>query len=234
MQSLPDKHRYWVIDFDRCLGNVDVLFEHYLDVLCDHHRIDAESIVTARRKVEASKGSFDVVSYLISNGLLTDNELQLVGEGFIRRSAGDARVLMPGAQEFLRYLKLCFEGRYGVVTFGNPYWQQLKISAAGLGGMPHMVVNSPQKASYIATWYDNQAERYILPKSLLNSHSGAHQTIKEVVLVDDKPKAFDGLHAMTSGYLVTQRTEDSDIPMSIGRVKWVENLTAIIDSEGVR
>lgn len=231
MQNQPVNERYWAVDFDRCLGDVDVLFDHYISVLRDHHDVDSREIVVARKKVEASKGSFDLIGYLLKSGTLTEDELQLVGKEFIKRATGDPAVLMPGAQEFLAYLKANYTRRYGIVTFGNPYWQRLKIAAVGLDWVPCMVVDSSYKARQIASWYDRRANLYILPRLLLEGLSADELTVREVILVDDKPIAFDGLHDATRGYLVSANVGCDADPIYNGRVDRVANLGVIVDIE---
>lgn len=234
MPNQSADYRYWAVDFDRCLGNVDVLFNHYVEVLRDYHAVAPEEIIAARREVEASGGSFDLVRYLTDNGIVTDAELELAGKEYISRAAVDPGVLMPGAHAFLAYLESNYHTRYGIVTFGNPYWQRLKIAAAGLADMPCMVVNSAHKARQIASWYDETTMGYLLPAALREGIDIDARPIREVILVDDKPVAFDGLHEATRGYLVQAHGGLTADFMYGDRVDRVADLAEIITCEQSR
>lgn len=231
MQNQLANHRYWAVDFDRCLGDVDALFNHYLEVLRDYHDIDPREVAAARARVEKSKGSFDLIGYLLKNGILTDNELDLVGKEYVARTVADPEVLMSGASEFLAYLESNYHGRHGIITFGNPYWQRLKVAAAGLADVPCKVVDSPYKAREIAGWYDEVRRRYIVPSPLMDDVDAHGQQVHEVILVDDKEVAFDGMHRATRGYLVAEQAIGKIDADNANRLVAVSNLMQIIDCE---
>ena len=204
-----------------------MLFGHYIGVLRDYYDIDPLVIVAARKKVESSKGSFDLVGYLLESGTLNQAELEQVGEEFIKRSAADPAVLMPGAEKFLQYLQLYYAGKFSIMTFGNPDWQRLKIAAVGLDTMKCLIVDSSRKARQIASWYDEASSGYVLPDALLD---GSRVVIQEIILVDDKPVAFKDLHEKTRGYLVNGDLK-GDVDLVGGRVTVVNNLEDVIDCE---
>jgi hypothetical protein len=234
MPSRRTKSRYWAVDFDRCLGNVDVLFAHYVAVLNDHRLIAPKEVIAARKRVEFTKGSFDLVGFLRKAEGITDEQLALVGEEFIVRSINDPAVLMPGAERFLKYLSTNYAGRYGIVTFGNPYWQHLKIRAAGLADVPCLVVGSVHKAREIAQWYDVHDDRYHLP-DVLTAKGQAGLAAGEIILVDDKKRAFDAIHTATRGYWIPGAYEMDewvgDETRAGNRVVRIESLNEIIERE---
>lgn len=234
MPSRRTKSRYWAVDFDRCLGNVDVLFAHYVAVLNDHRLITPEEVIAARKRVESTKGSFDLVGFLRKTEGVTDEQLALVGEEFIFRSINDPAVLMPGADYFLKYLTANYAGQYGIVTFGNPYWQHLKIKAAGLADVPCLVVGSVHKAQEIAQWYDAFDQGYHLP-DVLTMEGQVGLVADEVILVDDKKRAFDAIHTATRGYWIPGAHEkgiwSGNKTVADEQVVRIENLIEIIERE---
>jgi hypothetical protein len=120
------------------------------------------------------------------------------------------------------------------MTYGNPYWQRLKIAAAGLEKVPCIVVDSSRKARQIASWYDEAQNRYVLPRPLLDGAGADDRIVREIILVDDKLVAFDGLHERTRGYLVSGGEKYDSAPIGSVGVRQVVGLEDIIDHEKLR
>jgi FMN phosphatase YigB (HAD superfamily) len=198
MSNQTNKQVYWCLDFDRCLGNVDVLFAHYVAALEENGLITPSEVSAARQEVEATKGSFDLIGYLRHVESISDEQLLITDELFIDKVKGDSTVRLPGAADLLAFLASEHRGAFGIMTYGDPHWQLLKIKAAGLANLPRLVVSSPHKAREISTWYDAASQSYRLPTAL----AGVVKTADEVVLVDDKIAAFEGMHVQTRGYWV--------------------------------
>jgi hypothetical protein len=214
--------RYWVLDFDRCLGDVDVLFRYFTTVIDEHYGVRAEELVSARRRTEKSRGSFDVIGYLLRHDVVSESELDALGDEYAKRCADDPLVVLPGTRDFLAFLQDNYPERYGILTFGNSRWQRMKLKAAGLDNLPCRIAGTPYKAREIASWYDEAKGGYQLPQPF----ASAGEMITEVVLVDDKIVAFEDRHPSTTGYLVS-----SDLRMDDGRVCSVGHLGEIINIE---
>lgn len=233
MSKRSNKTTYWCLDFDRCLGDVDALFGHYVSALARYGHVTADELMVARRQVEATEGSFDLIGFVRQVESITDEQLSLIDEAFIDEAKKDSAVLRPGATALLAFLAAEHPDAFGIMTFGNPHWQLLKIKAAGLSDVPCLIAPSPHKAREIATWYDEPSRCYFLPESLVRSQSA----IDEVVLVDDKLVAFHDMHAQTRGYWIPDphhkayARQDDATRSIVNRLIGVAHLEEIIESE---
>lgn len=188
--------RFWALDFDRCLARPSVLYDVFVDIVDQYGIVDPERLLYARRKDELSGGSFDAISYLFQEGLMTESVYVDVAKVFRAQvSLLASSVLEEGAADFISYLKTTNQA-FGIVSYGNPRWQNLKIAASGLDGVPRMIVASKHKGRMIAGWYQPSEARFLLPATLMTGDVVA----REVILVDDKAAAFDGLPTRAAGY----------------------------------
>ncbi|HET8884487.1 MAG TPA: hypothetical protein VFM68_03375 [Candidatus Saccharimonadales bacterium] len=225
---------FWALDFDRCLGNTEALYELFAAVLHEHNIISVDELRAIRRKVEATGGSFNVVSYLLDHHILDEQQLLVLEEEYVRRGRLQETLVQPGIHDLLAFLDKRPGTHYGIVTQGNPRWQLLKIKAAGLDNLHCSVVDSVHKAAKIAGWYDDTVHAYAIPAILTGGATESSVYAAEVVLVDDKPQAFTGIHQATRGYWVWPHVQQ---PLSgsvvAEQVRRVENLAAIVDTESV-
>lgn len=217
MTSVP---RFWAVDFDRCLADTRALYELFVEILEMQKLTQAVRLQQARQAVEQSGGSFDLLSHLLDEGIVNDGQLCDVERVYCERAQASSRSLLTdGASEFLAYLRRSQQPA-GIVSYGDPRWQRLKIIASGLGDMPHMIVPYTQKGREIATWYSKAHRAFRVPIDLAWPETYA----EEVVLIDDKASAFDGLPAQARGYwllkkegmLVSQR---GAVPSSVVHVE---------------
>lgn len=178
---------FYVIDFDRTLGNTERLFEAFTALLERQHPMIYEAITRQKQQVEQSGGSYDVMAGLVE-GMSDDESRQLLAV-FVKKvqEAADG-FLYDGAQSFLQSLSKKGAHAFGIVTRGGEAWQSAKLAAVGFDRYPVLVMSpahTQTKGELVATW--KQGARYHLP----DLFGGVF--VDRVVLVDDKPSELIGL-----------------------------------------
>lgn len=172
------------------------MYDAFVDIIHRRGLVDAEHLLQARQESELSGGSFDVITYLFQAGLITEDVFPEIAEAFRKHAAlGGDRALEKGVRKFLGFLEAAKQP-FGIMSYGNPRWQNLKISACGLGDAPRMIVSNQYKGRAIASWYQPETAAFLVPADLYGSEVAARQ----IVLIDDKAAAFDGLHEQAVGY----------------------------------
>ena len=216
---------FYALDFDRCLGDVEALSAFFNQIVVSMELVASDVFSAARRSVERSGGSFDVVQFLRDE--IGDVATQQVIERFCRATTNES-FLLPGAAELLAFLTKV-NLPHGIVTFGGERWQHAKLRRCGLEGVPTVVLDTPQKAKTIRSWYDDSLQCFVLPANF------AKLRPNEVVLIDDKARAFDGIDEQSRmrGYFVQSNrplllSQEGSVPPS---VRVVQSLYEIVNYE---
>lgn len=123
-------------------------------------------------------------------------------------------LLLSGASELLDSLKSCGIA-YGILTYGELSWQQLKLRATRLDLEPHLIVNNKLKGKIIAGW--RSGGEYCLPREL---GGGRYQ---KLVLVDDRLYSFAEAPADLIKFYCGELSQD-ELPAGITKIN---NLTSI-------
>lgn len=232
MNVLARPSAFWAIDFDRCIGNVDQLYGLLEAVVNEVTPLDVARLEAARQEMEASGGSFNMLGYLRHVTKIDQATYGRVAQSFLERARGMRHQLLePGAEELFQYL----ETRaipYAIISYGNPDWQRLKIRAAGCGEVPTHITSYPEKGILITDWHDELGGHFVVPASIVGSRTDL--LVDEVVLVDDKARAFHGLPADARGYWVHSLSGEL-LPSQQGsvpeQVTTVRGLPSLIQAE---
>lgn len=222
---------FYVIDFDRCLGNVDASFDLLSDVVEDLLEVDVEKIRVAYKESEAVGISFSVLDYVKKSYSTAD--LDLIKKLYLERAilVGDG-LLEPGAVKLVNFL-LSRHLSFCIMSFGEEGWQNLKISATRLSSVPRLIVPSRAKGSYIARWQDSLSQKYIIPKECFLDNEP--RIAQEVILIDDKISAFKGLPSGARGYLVVASTSQTNLGSNaFPHIEQVSRIDQIINLEAKR
>lgn len=220
---------FYVLDFDRCLGNIDASF-YLLEEVIDNQSLSVSkaSLDAARKETESSGGSFDVFGYIKDK--IPNFNINLIESDYINSAANRTNELLePGARKFVDFLSSnkCY---FCIMSYGDKDWQTLKIQAAGLGNIPIIIVPTKQKNDYINDWYDENISKFVIPSAAFTDKKSLLAT--EVVLVDDKKISFKDLNPKARGYWVSGSAnplaDQSELPIS---VKSVSRIDEIIDLE---
>ena len=220
---------FYVLDFDRCLGDIESSFDLLKEVVQELSVGSGDSLQSAREYIESSGGSFSALKHLAE--LNPDMDLNVVGKLFVKRAKLlRGNTLEPGAIELIEFL-IATNRDFCIMSYGDKKWQMLKINAAGLGNVANIIVPSRHKSAYIAKWL-NAKKQFIIPSDFFANNQP--RLAAEVVLIDDKIMAFDRLPASARGYLVQGRAkkhETSQLNCLLSSVKVVKKIDEIIEYE---
>lgn len=112
---------------------------------------------------------------------------------------------------------------FGIITFGDPDQQLLKIQLTGLSAIPFMIAPAPEKAAAMQAWH--QTDGFHLPAVFANQVSIVH----DIILVDDKAAAFIDTPEGVHGFLYrpvgrpVYEFQAGDVPSS------VRTITSLLD-----
>lgn len=183
MGKLESSSKFVIVDLDRTLVDSDKLLEIFIEISNQYITIPQEQIEAADQDVKRRGDSFDtagfVRDYLKAAG--QDTVWDSLTQKFIRESR-NLNYLLPGAAELLEFLNESGL-KYGILTYGNPLWQHLKLSASGFNHVPRIVMEQKEKGRLISSWF--VGDDFIAP----NEFGGGR--FDSVVLIDDKAVSFD-------------------------------------------
>lgn len=190
---------FYIVDFDRTLADSDKLLDVFIGIAQQYISIPRERIEAANADVKARGDSFDTASY-VRDHLADSGEIDRwsdLEKQFIHESRA-LNMLLPGANELLEKLSER-HARYGILTYGNPLWQHLKLTAAGFNHVHRIILAQKEKGKLVASWQQDDGT-FRLPQEF---GGGFAQTI---VMIDDKAVSFEGFPALPShGYYVVDK-----------------------------
>lgn len=206
MRSLNlSRDSFFALDLDRTLLNTNLVFTIFQRVLEEMGY--SNGVEKARRELEVSGGSFDILEYMTS--LLSIQQLQAVTVLF-RDQARKEQLLNEGAAEFLDFLK-AHHIEFGILTYGSEKWQQEKLYVAGLNDLPALIIPDKGKGKLITHWYDENKASFKVP-SIFGARSYA-----QLVMIDDKVSELIDLPSHAIGLLY--RPTDNVLPSQRGEIR---------------
>lgn len=213
---------FYIVDFDRTLVDTDKLNEVFFEIAEQYGAISRERLAEADAEVKKTGDSLDTAGYvrdrLAEEG--RDEDWDALEKQFIHESRS-LNYLLPGAANLLEWLAANGK-RYGILTYGNPLWQRIKLTAAGFNHTRHIIMEKKEKGKFISSWQQPDGE-FRLP------HEFGGGTYERIVLIDDKAVSFDQFPAAPSqGYWVLD--PKNELPSQQGEVSSnVIRLTSLID-----
>lgn len=212
--------RFFVLDFDRCLGNTTALQSLLEEVVVRLTTITREQMQAAQAATEQSGGSFDTAGY-VQEKLREQGEPARWDE-LARHFVTEGRrrdLLEPGARELLDMLREQ-DVPHGIVTYGGRLWQLAKLEATGLADVPYLITDTKEKGRMIAQW--RHVDRFRIPTELAPDEPLAARAL---TLVDDKATSFDELPKEADGIYVLPPRGQVQLASQQGEV--AANVTAV-------
>lgn len=186
---------FFVLDFDRCLGNTDKFHQILEQVITEETALTSEEIQTGRRLIEEVGKSFDTISFMRKS--LKDRGSPIswldIQKRFVERAKKED-VHQPHANELLAILD-ARQIPYGIVTYGGETWQLAKLEAAGFLSIPHIVTNIKEKGELVSGW--KREDRFIIPPALTKTFQPL--AVGKIVFLDDKAVSFQDMPAGVQG-----------------------------------
>ncbi len=189
---------FYVLDFDRCIGDTAKFHEVLIEVVERLTPIVAADIEMARQESEQSGGSFDTASFV--TGILAATRSVVTWDDICNEMIASARqrdMLEPHARDLLRLLD-DRDALYGILTYGGREWQRTKLLAANLADVPYMITDVHEKGRSLARWQLPDGS-FAIPEELSPYVS---LTADTVVLIDDKAASFRNIPLGVYGYHV--------------------------------
>jgi phosphoglycolate phosphatase-like HAD superfamily hydrolase len=211
---------FYIVDFDRTLADSDKLLEVFIEISQQFTNIPLEQIEAADRDVKARGDSFDTAGY-VRDRLSSEDNVDAwanLEKQFIHESRA-LNMLLPEAHELLEWLQQS-RNRYGILTYGNPLWQRLKLTAAGFKHVKHIIMEYKEKGRMISSWQQPDGT-FLIPEALGGGIA------KRIVMIDDKAASFvDFPESPSKGYWVLDLA--NALPSQLGEVpENVEHVTSI-------
>lgn len=201
---------FYIVDFDRTLADSDKLLEVFIEISNHYMELPLEQVQKIDADIKAKGDSFDTAKF-VRDALSKAGEMdewEKLEKQFIHESRA-FNMLLPGANELLEYLNK-HHMRHGILTYGNPLWQHLKLTASGFNHVKRIVTTNKHKGHFISSWRDDHGLFHI-PQEYGGGVAG------KIVLIDDKAASFDGFPEEPSqGYQVLD--VDTALPAQLGDV----------------
>ena len=151
-KTKTDQKTFYIIDFDRTLADSDKLLEVFIGVANQYIELPLEQVEKIDADVKAKGDSFDTANFVRAH--LADkgdlDQWERLEKQFIHESRA-LNMLLPGANELLAFLD-SKQLPHGILTYGNPLWQHLKLTAAGYNHVPRIVTTNKHKGVLISSW----------------------------------------------------------------------------------
>lgn len=205
---------FYIIDFDRTLADSEKLFEVFVEIAQQFTPIPEDQITSAHEQMIAKGDSFDTAGY-VREHLIEIGEVDRWDElekKFIHESRS-LNMLLPGAKELLTELHDRGE-HYGILSYGNPLWQHLKITAAGFNHVHRIVTVNKEKGRLVSSWQQSDGT-FKLP----GEYGGG--VASHIVMIDDKAISFKDFPAAPSqGYWVVNKenilsSQEGEVPENV-------------------
>jgi len=223
MTEIIDK--FFAVDFDRCLGNFEANVKLLNEIAEELSVINGEMLQVAHDEIKASGMPFRILKYLEENDPNLD--LGILQNTYVERAhTTPGSLIEPGALELIDFLRLN-NHHFCIMTFGEKRWQTTKIAASGFGDVTKLIVSHEHKSRHIAEWWDEKSGNFIIPSECFPDMKS--RIAREVILIDDKAKAFTDLPIKARGYLVHNAksiysTLNENIPSSVKRVARLDEI----------
>lgn len=215
---------FYVLDLDRTLFDTEKAIAIMQEVVAAHDPTLAQAIHQRFGEYTARGESFSVRDFIVEQ--TSEANMQVI-EARYHDTAYAQDLLMPGATELFLLVRGRSDARCGIVTYGSPKGQTMKLhAAAGLEGVPFLVTAGRHKGEQIAQWRQANGT-YIVPEEL------GGVIASEVVFVDDKSFSFTGFPADGIGYKLQGMKRANDEPLP-AHVTLVADLAEVVNLEVAR
>ncbi len=180
----PDNpQEFFIVDFDRTLADSDKLLEVFMEIADKYFHIPREQIAQVDAEIKQRGDTLFLASY-IRDRLNAEDRIEEWAElekKFIHESRA-LNYLLPGAAELLEWLAAGGK-RYGILTYGDPLWQRLKLTAAGFNHVRHIIMEQKEKGKFIKSWQRPDGT-FRIPDALGRGDADS------IILIDDKAVSF--------------------------------------------
>jgi phosphoserine phosphatase len=175
---------FYIVDFDRTLADSDKLTDVFIGIAGEHYEIPAEQIRKTYQDMKTKGDTMDTATFVRDQlrEMGRQDDWDDLEKQFIHESRS-LNMLLAGAAELLQWFASS-GNRYGILTYGNPLWQRMKLTAAGFNHVNHIVMEQKEKGKLISSWQGSDGE-FRIPEALGRGYAD------KIVLIDDKAVSFE-------------------------------------------
>lgn len=222
---MPSRKLFQLIDFDRTLFNTALFVQHISNRVDQVRPGMGAELEQQFEAAYQNEQTFFILTYLreLFGDEWFEAEIQAMCDEY-----GSEIYMQPGARERIRLANTLsdIQPGWGILTYGNPKDQALKLAIAGLQDAKVYIADTPDKGCLIASW--KQADgSYMLPKQLTT------ERVDLLSFEDDKLRAFQDLPEDVIGIWLTQYdAERARVELQasrIGNVHIAQNLHEAAD-----
>lgn len=219
---------FYIVDFDRTLADSDKLLQVFVGVTNQYIHLPIEQIEKIDADIKAKGDSFDTATY-VRDHLATQgasDQWEKLEKQFIHE-ARSLNMLLPGANELLDFFEVRGDS-YGILTYGNPLWQHLKLTASGFNHVRRIVTTDKHKGMLISCWQRDDG-LFHLPAEF-----GGGEVVR-IVLIDDKAASFDGFPVEPSqgyqplDYATALPAQLGDVPRNVTHTTSLHQIIDLLD-----
>ena len=211
---------FYALDLDRTLLDTVKAADLFRSVVAEHDVVLAETLAQEVEDYSLRGKSFSMRDFIAERAgepVTAEIEAKFI------KVAATHNLLNAGAKELIAFIETLPDADFGILTYGSPSGQMMKIRAAGLASIRHLVTSEAFKGQQISSWR-TQDGFYSLPEPLGGGRAAT------VVLVDDKSFSFQGLASDCRGYWVSPlRGKGEDHP--VDTITPVNSLAEVIAFE---
>lgn len=187
---------FFVLDFDRCIGNTNE-FQVVLEEVLTGAGFSVESFRKIRERIEGTGRTFDTIHQV---RLMLETTNSDYSWGDIRQRLIDKSqakdMLLPYARELLAILD-DYQLPYGIITYGvEEAWQLIKLEGAHLLNVPHLITHIEEKGKLLTGWKHHN-DLFSIPPALTKNFEQIN--VSKLVFLDDKAKSFWGIPSGVEG-----------------------------------
>ena len=216
-------HTFYLIDLDRTLFDTVSAAQAWMNLVEKEDADIARYIHSQVDEALRTMTSFSIRNTIVERG--GEALAQKVDRAFIEYGAIH-NLRLEGADALIEFATRNDQSSAGILTFGSPDGQLLKVKVAGLDHIPALVTDQQHKGELIRSWQKDGS--YHLPAEY------GSVTADNIVFVDDRVFSFEGLPEDVVGYWLTH---DFSVLDEVGfpeNVTPVGHLQAVIEAEQER
>jgi hypothetical protein len=220
---------FHIIDLDRTLIDTSKLAKHLKEIVAIDNPDLALAIENEIQKYAQLNTSFFIFEFIAKHtgyDVLDKyiDELSAVLQA--------SELLLPGAKSRMAFSNSQPEWGMGILTYGSPHDQEIKLKLAGLDSERRMITDNPKKGAVIASWKLPDGT-YELPIEF------GGQIADVLIFDDDKLVAFDDLPSDVLGQWITRASVDKiddsqSLPENIQQVADLEASVMYLKTKLVR
>lgn len=190
---------FQLIDFDRTLFDTTKLIEEFLAAIKEEDPKLSDELKVQSEEAYKEERTFFILRFLREHK--GDTWVETFIHDIVERKGVDS-FMLPGARERIKAADELSSARpsWGILTYGDPVDQLMKVRLAGLDAFPLHIVTVSEKGGLISSWQTEDG-KFQLPEEFGGG------IVDQLTFEDDKLSVFEGTPLGLIGVWVTHRED---------------------------